>query len=445
MQNELPVKTHPYPAYKDSGVEWLERIPSHWDKKPLFAVMKEREIKNKNNQVQNVLSLSYGKIIRRDISTNYGLFPESFETYQIVGNGNIILRLTDLQNDKRSLRVGLVKEIGIITSAYTCLQTQNGIDSTYVYYLLHNYDLWKIFYNLGNGVRQSMDYKDLKHLPILIPPLSEQRAIADFLDRETARIDALIAKYQRLIELLEEKRTSLISQAVTKGLDASVEMKNSGVEWLGKIPVKWIVAPIRYRLQNGNNGIRIGPFGSELKSDIFFETGIKVYGQENIINDDFARGNRFIDNNKFLELSAYELFPDDIVISMMGTTGRCKVVPENIQKGIMDSHLVRLRTLDDLLPKYLALLVDQADYVRYQINASGKGAIMQGLNSSIIKSIQIAIPPIEEQRLILHFLEQKTVSIDAGIKTIKNIIGSLQEFRSTLISAAVTGKIDVRN
>ena len=208
-----------YPAYKESGVEWLGQIPETWEIVPLFPYMEEQDIKAIGQGITDVLSLSYGNLILRDVENNFGLRPESFDTYQVIKPGNIILRLTDLQNDHKSLRVGLAKQLGIITSAYVNLKIKSQFEPQFVYYLLHCYDLLKVFYGLGGGVRQSMKYNDLKHLPLCLPPLSEQRAIAAFLDRETARIDTLIAKQQRMIELLKERRSALITAAVTGKID----------------------------------------------------------------------------------------------------------------------------------------------------------------------------------------------------------------------------------
>ncbi|OIP67952.1 MAG: hypothetical protein AUK43_17860 [Oscillatoriales cyanobacterium CG2_30_40_61] len=207
-----------YPNYKDSGVDWLGKIPEHWEVMPAFAVFKEQCLRNKNLVEKNLLSLSYGRIIKKDFESNYGLLPESFETYQIVNPGNIILRLTDLQNDKKSLRVGIVKEKGIITSAYLCLNTQH-IYAEYAYKLLHNYDILKVFYNMGSGIRQNMNFKDLKRLPILVPPPEEQKAIVFFIDNESEKIDLAIAQIEKEIELIQEYRTTLISDAVTGKID----------------------------------------------------------------------------------------------------------------------------------------------------------------------------------------------------------------------------------
>ena len=263
-----------YPEYKDSGVEWVGDMPRHWQSKPAFAVVMDECIKNSDGAESNVLSLSYGNIVERDVETNFGLLPESFNTYQIVNPGDIILRLTDLQNDKRSLRVGRSTLQGIITSAYLKLSCSGELNDRYAYRLLHSYDTTKVFYGMGGGLRQSMKFEDFRRLPFLVPPLEEQRTIAAFLDYETARIDQLIAKQQQLIELLKEKRQAVISHAVTKGLNPNAPMKDSGVEWLGQVPEHWVVKRLRHL------GKVIG--GYAFKSSDFTELGYPVIKISNV-------------------------------------------------------------------------------------------------------------------------------------------------------------------
>lgn len=200
---------------KDSGIEWLGEIPAHWEVKRVNDIATRQRKKNDGLVERNLLSLSYGKIIRKDFNTSFGLLPASFETYQIVDKGNIILRLTDLQNDWTSLRVGLVIERGIITSAYLCLRLSRSIYAPFAYYLLHVYDVLKVFYRLGGGLRQSMKWEDIKILPFALPPFSEQKAIADYLDAKTAHIDRIIAILNRQIETLRELRKTLINDVVT--------------------------------------------------------------------------------------------------------------------------------------------------------------------------------------------------------------------------------------
>lgn len=199
---------------KDSGVEWLGYIPKDWEVRPLYTNFIENKLKNKDNLESNVLSLSYGKIKRRNIESNLGLLPESFNSYQVVNSGNIIFRLTDLQNDKKSLRVGLVEERGIITSAYVGLKVLTGIEK-YFYYLFHYYDLKKLYYNLGAGVRQSMGFSDLKKLIYINPNTDEQTQIVNCLDFIIKKYDTVIYKSKKQIEKLKEAKQSLISEAVT--------------------------------------------------------------------------------------------------------------------------------------------------------------------------------------------------------------------------------------
>ena len=202
---------------KDSGISWVGTIPENWEVKRLSQVAFEHFISNKDVHHQNLLSLSYGNIVRKDINTTEGLLPSSFDTYQIVEAGNIILRLTDLQNDHRSLRVGLVKEEGIITSAYVCLGIIDAgvILPAYLYSLLHAYDLMKLFYSMGGGLRQSLNWQGMKRLDIIIPPVEEQRAIVDYIDLKSSMITSKVQALNDEIAKLKEYKLRMMADVVT--------------------------------------------------------------------------------------------------------------------------------------------------------------------------------------------------------------------------------------
>lgn len=200
---------------KDSGIEWIGEIPRHWEVHPVYTYFGERKNKNKLGKESNLLSLSYGRIIRKDINTNNGLLPESFNTYNIVEAGDIIIRPTDLQNDKRSLRTGLVKEHGIITSAYIDLCPIKKLDSRYFHFLLHTYDVMKVFYNMGNGVRQGLNYSEFSHLMVFEPSYNEQITIANYLDDKIKEVDIIINQKQDQLSVLEQYKKSLIYEYVT--------------------------------------------------------------------------------------------------------------------------------------------------------------------------------------------------------------------------------------
>ena len=210
---------------RDTEVNWVKTIPAHWNEKTLIQVAEEQQIKNAGMVEDNLLSLSYGKIINKDINTTDGLLPSSFEGYQIVHDGNIILRLTDLQNDHKSLRTGLVTQTGIITSAYTCLKVRHNILPEYLQLQLHVADLCKVFYGMGGGVRQSIGFKEIRKLVIAIPPVQEQQQILDRVHSIAKPINCAIQNIRDIIAGLEDLKNRLISDTVTGKIDVrSIEI-----------------------------------------------------------------------------------------------------------------------------------------------------------------------------------------------------------------------------
>lgn len=198
-----------------TSISWMKTIPVHWEEKTLIQFADEQQIKNTGMVENNLLSLSYGKIVSKDINTMDGLLPASFEGYQIVQNGNIVLRLTDLQNDHKSLRTGLATQTGIITSAYTCLKVREGMLPEYLQLQLHVADLCKVFYGIGGGVRQSIGFKDIRGLLIAIPTVEEQHHILELVHGVEEPINNAIRKNKDIIVSLEELKKRLISDIVT--------------------------------------------------------------------------------------------------------------------------------------------------------------------------------------------------------------------------------------
>ena len=382
------------------------------------------------------LSLSYGNIVKRDIEENYGLLPESFNTYQLVNSGDLILRLTDLQNDKRSLRVGHAKEKGIITSAYLKLVAKNNyLNDRFLYRLLHSYDTTKVFYGMGGGLRQSMKFEEMRRLPILVPPLSEQQQIANFLDHETAKIDTLIEKQRRLIELLKEKRQAVISHAVTKGLNPSLPMKDSGVEWLGEVPEHWALKNYRYATK-----IYRGKFGHRPRNDPAFYDGDYPFIQ----TGDIARAGKKITtysqtlNEKGVSVS--QKFPSGtLVMAIAANIGDTAILdfeayaPDSVV-GFKPNQNIDLEFLRYSLLAALPAL-EQTSTQSTQAN----------LNIDRIGTVKASFPPLEEQQVIVNMLDKLLERYGAiEIKAV-DAINLMQERRTALISAAVTGKIDVRH
>ncbi|AIX06444.1 MULTISPECIES: restriction endonuclease subunit S [Bacillus] len=218
-----------------------------------------------------------------------------------------------------------------------------------------------------------------------------------------------------------------------------MRFKESNIKGIGAIPSHWEIKELKFCLLPGSEGIKIGPFGSALKSEMLIEEGYKVYGQENLIKDDFTLGHRFISEEKFKELEVYEISENDVLISMMGTIGKCKVVPPNIEKGIMDSHLIRIRFNENLiLPEFAAYLIQDSYYIKVQIDLYSKGSIMSGLNSSIIKNLKLVLPSIEEQKVILKYIRKKNTQLNQLIDSKNFLIDLLNQQRQSIITEAVT-------
>ena len=208
---------------KQSGISWIGEIPEHWEVKLLSQMATLHCLSNKDVHHQNLLSLSYGRIINKDINGVSGLLPASYDTYQIIEDGNIVLRLTDLQNDQKSLRVGLCTQEGIITSAYLALQPRATVLPAFLYFLLHAADIMKVFYSMGNGLRQNLNWGELRKLSCVLPPLSEQRAIVSYIEAQTANINKLIDAYEQQVERVKEYKQRLISDAVTGKMNVTDE------------------------------------------------------------------------------------------------------------------------------------------------------------------------------------------------------------------------------
>ena len=391
----------------------------------------------------NLLSLSYGAIVKKDINENDGLLPESFETYQIVEPCDIVWRLTDLQNDKRSLRTAIVREKGIITSAYLATKPIN-IEPNYLNYLLRAYDLTKVFYSMGGGLRQSMKFSDVKRMPIPLPTEAEQTDIAAFLDRETSKIDALVEEQKRLIELLKEKRQAVISRAVTKGLNPDAPMKDSGVEWLGEVPAHWALASVRHLL----SGIEQG-WSPECESRPAAEEEWGVL-KAGCVNGGIYREHE----NKALPsqlepMPEYEVQPGDVLMSRANgspqNVGAAAYISSTRPRIMLSDKTFRIRPSAIVFPKYLAILLGSQP-LRFQIERSISGAdgLANNLPQSSLKAFRCVIPSLAEQQSIVAVIEEGTREIDDAIATCDSSVNLLLERRSALISAAVTGKIDVR-
>ncbi|MBI0395880.1 restriction endonuclease subunit S [Acinetobacter bereziniae] len=416
-----------YDAYKDSGVEWLGAIPEEWSIKPGLVAFSENKRSNKGMVRNTVLSLSYGKIIIKPEEKLVGLVPESFETYQLVEPSDIIIRCTDLQNDQTSLRTGLAKDAGIITSAYLNLNVKQGFDSKYLHYYLHALDTTKVLYKLGSGLRQNLSFLDFKRLPVLDIALSEQKKISSFLDQKTSEIDQAIAIKEQQIALLNERKQIVIQKAVTQGLDPNVPMKDSGVEWIGQIPEHWETYFNRRLFRENSRPVK----GDELPLSLSQKDGVIPSGEMKERSLSPSHRNNF-----------KLCFPNDLVVNRF--KGHLGVFFQSNYTGIVTFHYGVFEPAKNVYTKYFELLYHTEQYKTLYAGASNGMSIgLQNLSNLNFYRIKSIVPPLEEQKLICEYADKVENEHNNLIQKLESQIEKLKEYKTTLINDAVTGKIKV--
>lgn len=417
-----------YEAYKDSEVEWLGEIPAHWDVKPGFTVFSENKRGNRGMKESQVLSLSYGNIIIKPLEKLVGLVPESFETYQLVEPGDIIIRCTDLQNDQTSLRTGLARDKGIITSAYLNLKVKKGYCSRYWHYYLHSLDTTKVIYKFGSGLRQNLSFLDFKRLPIFDITIDEQTAIAAFLDSKTAQIDQAVTIKEKQIALLKERKQILIQNAITRGLNPNAPMRNSGVEWIGEIPIHWKTLFNRRLFREKSRAITDR---AELPLSLSQVDG--VIPSMDMKERSLSPAHR--DNFKLC-------YPGDLIVNRF--KGHQGVFFESKYRGIVTFHYGVFEPCLPMKTKYFEHLYHTDIYKTVYAGASnGMTVGLQNLSNQNFYMVKTIYPPLKEQEEIILYIETESAKIDRAILIQQQQIDKLKEYKAILINSAMTGKIKV--
>jgi type I restriction enzyme S subunit len=398
-----------YSEHKATEYEWVGSIPKHWKWLYLSQVCAEQDIKNTGNIEKNVLSLSYGQIMKKK-NIDFGLAPKDYGTYQIVDNYNIILRLTDLQNDHRSLRTGLVRERGIITSAYTCLKPFEN--PAYLYLLLHSYDTQKYFYGLGGGVRQSIGYKDIRYIKVPLPTRDEQDQIVRYLDWKVSQVNKLINAKRRQIALLQEQKQIVTNTAVTKNSE------------------EWRIVPLRQFLI---------PVAERNRTDLSLLSVVREQGVILRDVDDYKENHNFIPD----DLSNYKVVRKGqfVMNKMKAWQGSCGV--SNYDGIVSPAYYVFDLHCEnkEFFHKAIRSRYYVDKFARYSI---GIRIGQWDLPIARIKEIEFLLPPIREQCSIVAYLNKLYTKIGRLIGKLYDEIALFAEYRACLISDVVMGKLDVR-
>ena len=421
-------------AYKESGIPWVGKIPEHWEMrrvKYLFFISKEEN----TNENPNVLSLTQRGIIERDISTNQGQLAQSYLGYNIVEVGDIVFNPMDLLSGY----VAKSQYNGVISQAYTKIRNKVPLDLGFYEKFFQNWYHLKTLWHLGKGVshdhRWTLGDDVLLNLEIPLPPLQEQKAIADFLDKKTRQIEEFINKKQKLITLLEEKKQTLINQCVTQGLDPSTPLKDSGVEWLGKIPTHWGKRKIKH-IASTNIGLVYSP--NEITENGVNTTGILRSNniQEGKIN---YLNLIYIDSEKVGKKQIASI--GDLLMcvrngseDLVGKTA--KITQDNFSFGAF------MAVIRSPYNDYLYWIF-QTNLLRKSIANFSVSIGIGQISQEDIKNFVFPFPPLEEQKAIAEYLDTQIEKIDLAICKIKTQINLIKEYKTTLISEAVCGRVGI--
>ncbi|MCA1997902.1 MAG: restriction endonuclease subunit S [Armatimonadetes bacterium] len=431
-------------AYKPCH-EWIGEVPSHWDVVPGFAAFREKQIKNTGMAVPDVLSLSYGRIVVKPPEKLHGLVPASFETYQIVDPGDIIIRPTDLQNDWHSIRVGLAKNRGIITSAYMCLKPTALYTPEYLHSLLLSYDMLKFFYGMGSGLRQSLDYKDLKRFPMLVPPPAEQAGIVRFLGAVDRKVNRFIRAKRRLIEVLTEQKQAIITHAVTRGLNPHAPIKPSGIDWLGDVPKHWEVRRLRTLVSRIDQGV--SPQAENRLADAEGTWGVLKSGCVNRGRFRATEHKRLPDG--FVIDTSLRVAAGDVLVSracgspdLVGSVAQVTPCPYQL---ILSDKTFRPVFKESKHVAFLVYAMNSSVFRRQvRLAISGAEGLANNLPLSSLRDFVLPLPPPDEAELIAQGLSEILAESTTAITLAEREIDLIREYRTRLVADVVTGKVDVR-
>jgi type I restriction enzyme S subunit len=436
--------------YKASGIGWLGDVPGGWAVVPLKAVATcNDEVLPETTDGDTVIEyveisgVEEGRGITQTDTLAFSAAPS--RARRLVRHGDVLI--STVRTYLRAIATVSHPPANLVASTGFAAIRPKHVHPGFLGYLLHCEYLMSEVISRSVGISYpAINASELMRLKGPIPPREEQQVIAAFLDRETAKIDALVAEQKRLIELLKEKRQAVISQALTKGLDPTVPMKNSGVAWLGQVPQHW--DPIRLK-RVARSGPRTFIDGDWIELPFITSEGVRLIQCGNIGTGQFEeQGFRYVSEETFKELDCTEVKPNDVLICRLQSSrtilaGRACLAPDLGVRMITSVDNCIVKPSEDFDPGYLVLLLSTSAYLSF-IEVVARGGTRDRISRSQLGEVQVVAPPIHEQASIVAHVEREAGRMEALVGEAQQAILLLQERRSALISAAVTGKIDVR-
>lgn len=371
--------------------------------------------------------------------------------YPVIGSGGEFARASKFSYCGKSVllgRKGTVDKPLFVDGAFWCVDTMFYTkikDFMYEKYLYYCALCFPFDYYVTSTALPSMTQRDLGSQEIAVPPKKEQKAIADFLDKECAQIDSVAADLEKQIALLQQYKKSLITETVTKGLDKSVPMKDSGVKWLGKIPAHWNFKRLKFMLENSSDSMKVGPFGSALSGSDFTDEGKWVYNQRVVLDNNFSENTTFVSEEKFQEMRSFAVYPGDILITTRGTIGKVAIVPEGAKEGVLHPCIIKFRVDKEMIiPELLQLIFNESDFVKDQFTLMSNATTIEVIYSYSLKDILLPVIPADEQTKIYGYLSKKCIVINGIIAEKQKAFATIAQHKKSLIYEYVTGKKRVK-
>ena len=430
---------------KDSGIEWIGEIPEGWEIVPVRSCFDEVRTKNTDGQEQNALQFKSGNIISK---TNFNASMDDYvadtiTNYTVVLPDTVMINGLNLNYDFKSLRVALVKEKGVITSAYLAIfPDRKKISPQYATYLFKGYETKMAFHNMGAGIRKTLGYKEFKNQPLLLPSEKEQNKISAYLDSKCSHIDIMLSKIHSSIEEYKKLKQTVITQAVTKGVHGKREMKDSGVEWIGEIPKEWRKTQLRH-CATIKSGITLGK--SYSKDTVLIERPyLRVANVQG----------GYVDLNDLATIEVtpdedlkYRLHSGDVLMTEGGDRdklGRGCVWHGEIEPCLHQNHVFAVQTNESiLLPEFLEYLT-ASDVGRSYFDITAiKTTNLACTSSSKVLAFTIPLPPVEEQIEIVSFIKKRSLELNKLIMKKELLVQELESYKKSLIYEVVTGKREV--
>lgn len=423
---------------KDSGIEWIGEIPEGWEIVPVRSCFDEVRTKNTNGQEQNALQFKSGNIISKaNFNANIDDYvADTITNYTVVLPDTVMINGLNLNYDFKSLRVALVKEKGVITSAYLAIfPDRKKISPQYATYLFKGYETKMAFHNMGAGIRKTLGYKEFKNQPLLLPSKEEQNKISAYLDSKCSHIDTMLFRTLSSIEEYKKLKQAVITQAVTKGVRGEREMKDSGVAWIGEIPAEWS----KCHLKNISSEIGDGLHGTpnfDDNGDVFFINGNNLGGEYVEPRADTKR----INSEEFLKYTRPFFSNQTIMISLNGSYGKVSLYKNfPMLLGKSAGYITLLPSIDCRYIKYYLSSTPSQIMMTLSLN----GTTIPNLSLNTLRNFSIFLPVLCEQKEIADYLDAKCAEIDGLIAKKEQLVKELESYKKSLIYEVVTGKREV--